>query len=127
MSKQSRRRAQLGAAALLLTLLGAGCGSSSPSESAGTTTASTAPSDDSTVTIDDFAFGPGSMSVAAGTTVTWTNEDSAPHTVTADDDSWTSETLATGDSFTHTFDAAGTVAYHCALHPRMTASVVVEA
>lgn len=81
--------------------------------------------DGATVSIVDFAFDPAQIDVAAGTTVTWTNNGSAPHTVTADDGSFDSGELAPGESFSFTFDTAGTFAYHCEIHPEMTAAVVV--
>ena len=78
------------------------------------------------VSITGFAFSPSSITIDNGTTVTWTNEDEAPHTVTADDASFTSGDLKKGDTFSHKFTAAGTVAYHCNIHPSMTASVTVQ-
>jgi plastocyanin len=78
------------------------------------------------VTIANFAFGPASLSVAAGTTVTWTNNDSAAHTATADDGSFDSSTIAPGATFSQAFDTAGTFAYHCAIHPNMTATIEVS-
>ena len=79
------------------------------------------------VTIQDFAFGPGSISVAVGSTVTWTNQDSVSHTVTADDGSFDSGRLAQGATFSQTFDTPGTYTYHCAIHPSMTGTITVEA
>lgn len=79
-----------------------------------------------TVSISGFAFVAATTSVATGTTVTWTNNDSAPHTVTADDNSFSSVTLNKGDTYSRTFTAAGTFPYHCSIHPTMTASVVVR-
>ncbi len=84
------------------------------------------PETGSTVTIDNFAFSPGSITVSAGTTVTWVNNDTAAHTVTADDGSFDSGNLAPGDSFTHTFTSAGSFSYHCNYHPNMVATVVVN-
>ena len=78
------------------------------------------------VTIKDFAFGPASLEVAVGSTVTWTNEDSASHTATADDGSFDSSSLATGSIFSHTFAAAWTFAYHCSIHSSMKATIVVQ-
>jgi plastocyanin len=78
------------------------------------------------VTIQNFAFGPATLSVAVGSTVTWTNADSAAHTVTADDGSFDSKSIAAGSTFSQTFDTAGTFAYHCSIHPNMTASVDVK-
>ncbi len=68
------------------------------------------------VSIKDFKFNPSALTVAAGTTVVWKNEDSAPHTVTAADGSWTSDTLNNGDSFQQTFDTPGTFTYYCKFH-----------
>ena len=80
----------------------------------------------SAVSISGFAFSPAALTIANGVTVTWTNMDTAPHTVTADDNSFTSGTLNQGDTYTHKFTAAGTVNYHCNIHPSMKASVTVQ-
>ena len=77
------------------------------------------------MTIEDFAFGPAELSVAAGTTVTFVNNDTAPHTATADDDSWDTGEIAPGASATVTFDEPGTYTYHCDFHPNMTATITV--
>lgn len=78
-----------------------------------------------TVRIADLAFSPATARAATGETVTWTNDDSVPHTVTADDGSFDSGILDPGASFSWTFDQAGTFPYLCALHPQMQAEVVV--
>lgn len=78
------------------------------------------------VSIADFEFTPSNLTIAKGVKVTWTNNDSAPHTVTADDNSFTSPTLNKGDTYSHTFANSGTVDYHCAIHPMMTGSVIVQ-
>jgi predicted lipoprotein with Yx(FWY)xxD motif/plastocyanin len=96
--------------------------------SRGGTGASSAPSPAAgagSVTIADFSFTPGTLTVPVGTTVTWTNTGGAPHTVTADDGSFASATLAAGDTFSQTFDTAGTYAYHCSIHTQMVGTVVV--
>jgi plastocyanin len=90
------------------------------------TPAAEADADASSVTIAEFAFGPQELAVAAGTTVTWTNEDWAPHTATAEDGSFDSGRLDQGASFEHTFDEPGTFAYFCTFHPGMMGSVVVS-
>jgi len=77
------------------------------------------------VKIAGFAFAPASITVKVGTTVTWTNQDSAPHTVTADDGSFTSGDLATGATFSQTFAKAGTYPYHCNFHSSMKGTVTV--
>jgi plastocyanin len=79
------------------------------------------------VSIVNFAFEPASVEVPVGGTVTWTNNGGAPHTVTADDGAFDSGELAPGASFSQTFDAAGTFAYHCNIHPQMTGTVNVVA
>lgn len=82
---------------------------------------------DNRVSIVDFAFQPKSVTVTAGTAVTWTNEAGQAHTVTSDGGSFDSGQLAANDSFANVFDTAGTFAYHCSIHPQMTATVVVKA
>ena len=78
------------------------------------------------VVMKGFAFNPAELTVKKGTTVTWTNMDSAPHTVTSDSGSeLSSATLSNGQSYSHTFTEAGTFAYHCGVHPTMKAKVVV--
>jgi hypothetical protein len=77
------------------------------------------------VSIQDFFFSPAQITVQPGTTVTWVNRGKAPHTVTADDGSFDSGKLQPGQSFSHKFQNPGTVAYHCEIHPSMTASVTV--
>jgi plastocyanin len=80
-----------------------------------------------TVSIRDFFFDPANIAVAPGTTVRWVNQGNAPHTVTANDRSFDSGRLNPGQSFTHTFQGAGTFSYFCEIHPHMTASVAVNA
>lgn len=78
------------------------------------------------VAIDNFSFGPKTVKVAAGTTVKWTNKDDIPHTVVSTDGIFKSHALDTDESFSHTFEKAGTYEYFCSLHPKMTGTVVVE-
>ena len=78
------------------------------------------------ISIKNFAFSVSTLTVSSGTAVKWTNNDATAHTVTADDSSFNSGELASGQSYTHTFDSTGTFAYHCTYHPMMTASVVVK-
>ena len=79
------------------------------------------------VEIDQFAFVPQRITVKAGTTVTWINEDDAPHTIASSSKLFKSKALDTGDKFSFTFTAPGTYAYFCSVHPHMTGTVVVEA
>jgi plastocyanin len=78
------------------------------------------------VKIDNFSFGPGSVKVAVGTTVTWTNRDDIPHTVVSTDGVFKSKVLDTDEKFSYTFSKAGTFPYFCSIHPKMTGTVVVE-
>ena len=77
------------------------------------------------VDIVNFAFDPTPLTVCTGDTVRWTNLDSAPHTSTSDTAVWDSGTLTTGQDYSFTFTSSGTYAYHCSIHPSMTASVEV--
>src|SRR5215208_6869843 len=76
------------------------------------------------VSIEDF-YDPADEAIASGDTITWTNEDEEPHTVTADDGSFDSGVLNPGDTYTVTFSGSGTVSYYCTLHPWMVGSVTV--
>jgi plastocyanin len=77
------------------------------------------------VDIANFAFAPQQLTIHAGTTVTWINNDSAAHTVTADDGSFDSGRLATGAKFAFTFNQTGTFTYKCNFHSSMTATITV--
>jgi plastocyanin len=77
------------------------------------------------VKIAGFAFGPQNLGAKVGESVTWTNEDGATHTVTADDGAFDSGNLAGGKTFSFAFDEAGTFAYHCNIHRSMTGKVTV--
>jgi plastocyanin len=77
------------------------------------------------VTITGFAFAPATVTVKVGSTVTWTNDDSASHTVTADDGSFDSGGFAKGATFSHTFTKPGTYPYHCTFHGSMQGTVTV--
>lgn len=82
---------------------------------------------DTAITIQGFAFSPATITVPVGTKVTWTNKDPATHTVTSDTGLFDSKNLTTGGTFSFTFTQAGSFAYHCNIHPRMTATIVVTA
>ncbi len=77
------------------------------------------------VKISNFAFDPASLTVPVGTTVKWTNQDSADHTVTADDKSFDSGKLGQGKDFSFTFSKEGTFSYKCTIHPNMVAKIIV--
>jgi amicyanin len=83
--------------------------------------------DAAAVKIDNFTFTPKSVTVKAGTTITWTNQDDIPHTVTSATKQFKSKALDTDDKFSFTFTTPGTYEYFCSLHPHMTGTIVVEA
>ena len=107
-------------AAGLIVLLAA-CGGT-------TTTASTTTptSNGNSVAIMNFAFSPVSLTVKTGTKVTWMNNDTVTHTVTADQGAFDSGDLSPGNSFSFTFTKAGTFSYHCNIHHSMVATIVVH-
>ncbi len=79
------------------------------------------------VKIDNFSFAPKELTVAVGTTVTWTNHDDIPHTVVSTEGNvFKSKVLDTDEKFTYTFTKAGTFPYFCSIHPKMTGKVVVH-
>jgi plastocyanin len=87
-----------------------------------------APADPNEVRIDNFAFAPRSLTVTAGTKVTWVNRDDVPHTATssAKPRAFDSRTLDTDDRFSHTFTTPGVYDYFCAIHPNMTGQIIVK-
>jgi plastocyanin len=88
---------------------------------------STTPAPNSTTTVDisNHAFNPAQLNVAPGTTVTFVNNDTVPHTATADNGVFDTGVLQPGQSLDVFFDGSGTVTYHCELHPDMQGSIVV--
>jgi plastocyanin len=128
------RRALVALAALMaVSVTATTCGSSSkgpasapPSATANTASSGGPAASGSTVEINNFMFMPMTLTVAVGATVTWKFDDSTDHTVTADDKSFTSPALGKGKTYTHTFTTAGTVKYHCSIHPFMTGTITVK-
>lgn len=126
-------RTHLAAVLAVGVLLLAGCSASRPPAGTSTSmpmasasvTAPAAPVSGNQVNIDGFAFVPATLTVSAGTTVTWTNSDEEPHTVAASDGSFHSPGMGTGATFTHTFSTAGTFDYVCSIHPMMHGTVMV--
>ena len=78
------------------------------------------------VKIDNFSFGPATLTVAAGTTVTWTNRDDIPHNVVSTANMFKSKVVDTDEKFSYTFAKPGTFPYFCSIHPKMTGQVVVQ-
>ena len=79
-----------------------------------------------TVDIDNFAFAPATLTVSAGTTVTWKNEDDSPHRIGDKDGTFKSAALDTDDTFSHTFGAPGEYPYICTIHPYMVGKIIVK-
>src|SRR3984957_13928679 len=78
------------------------------------------------VKIDNFSFGPQSVTVPVGATVTWTNRDDIPHTVVSTEGVFKSKVRDTDEKFSYTFAKAGTYPYYCTIHPKMTGQIVVQ-
>jgi plastocyanin len=94
--------------------------------SAATLAAATPSAGGPQITIAQFTFRQSSLTVPVGTTVTWTNGDQDAHTVTSADGVFSSPALDSGDAFSYQFTTPGTYTYFCALHPHMTARVIVK-
>lgn len=77
------------------------------------------------ISISNFSFNPTTVTIAPGSQVTWTNNDSAPHTITGDG-GLDSGTITNGGSFSFTFATAGTYSYHCSIHPSMQGQIIVK-
>jgi plastocyanin len=108
---------------------GAGASPTHDGQVSGMSRAATGNSSTAAITIDNFSFAPTTLTVTAGTKVTWTNHDDVPHTVVSTDqgEKFRSRALDTDESYSFTFTQPGTYAYFCSVHPRMTATVVVTA
>ena len=78
------------------------------------------------VKIDNFVFGPQTITVPVGATVKWTNKDDIPHTAVSTDGAFKSKVMDTDESFSYTFTKPGTYSYYCSVHPKMTGKVVVQ-
>lgn len=124
----------LKASALALAVLAAGCGRGN-SESVDDAGAAATPAAAAIspagmkpldITIDNFSYSPATLTIHAGQSVTWVNHDDVPHTVTANDKSFDSKAMDTDARYTHVFTTPGTYAYFCAVHPHMTAQIIVK-
>ena len=124
MNPASRRRRMtlllgaVGVAALFAAAL--------PELTAAGAAAVTAAASSATVDIDNFAFTPAALTVTAGTTVTWKNEDDSPHRIGDKNGTFKSAALDTDDSFSHTFAAPGEYPYICTIHPYMVGTIIVK-
>lgn len=111
---------------VILACATAGCSSSPAPSSASAQPAVPA---GNSVSIKNFAFDPSTLTVKAGTAVTWVNNDGAPHALVSDNGapvSFSSDTLAPGAAYSFTFTQAGTYPYHCSIHPSMKGTVTVQ-
>ncbi len=102
--------------------LGYGLSSDAP---ATTPVAANAVPAENTVSILDYSFDGATLDVPVGTTVTWTNDGGVIHTTTSTEGLWDSGIMSSGDTFSYTFDEAGSYAYICSLHPAMVGTIVV--
>jgi plastocyanin len=78
------------------------------------------------VVVENFSFQPGTLTVKAGTIVTWVNHDDEPHTVDENNKTFKSGTLDTDAKFSYKFTSPGSYNYFCSLHPRMTGQIIVK-
>lgn len=86
----------------------------------------TPPTGANAVSIQNYAFSPSTLTVKAGTTVTWTNSDSVSHNIVSDSGVFESPSIANGQTYSYTFNTPGTFSYHCGIHPSMKASIIVQ-
>ena len=119
--KSVKRMSALIAVLAVAFALGCDAGAKQAESAGGKSAAGTA------VKIDNFSFGPATITIRAGSTVTWTNNDDVPHVVTSDDNKlFKSKPLDTDDHFSFTFTKPGTYNYYCAIHPKMQATIIVQ-
>lgn len=78
------------------------------------------------VTIQNFAFNPNSLSVSVGTNVTWTNMDNVDHQIKSDTGLFESNPFSNGQTYTYQFTTAGTYSYTCLIHPSMHGTIIVK-
>lgn len=101
------------------------CGKSNNNNSSNPTSNGNTPVQDASVSIQNFAFSPATVHVKLGGTVTWTNKDATPHTVTDLNGSFDSGSMPVDQTFKMTFNTAGTFTYHCTIHSMMPNATVV--
>jgi plastocyanin len=78
------------------------------------------------VQVDNFTFGPATLTVPVNSTVTWVNKDDLPHVIASNDGVFKSKALDSDDKYSYTFTKAGTYAYFCSIHPKMVGTIVVK-
>ena len=87
---------------------------------------SAAPPDSDQIVIKDFMFTPNSLTVKAGSSVSWANKDDEPHSVVSDTNLFRSGAIDTNETFSYKFDKPGTYHFTCAIHPRMVGTIIVQ-
>jgi plastocyanin len=105
---------------------GCNSNSTSPYGNQGNNSGNSTTNAPNTIVMYNMAFGPGTLTVSKGTSVTWQNSDDVPHTATSDTGAWDSGTIQPGGSKSVVFNTTGTFPYHCTVHPMMTATIVVQ-
>jgi len=129
MSSKTRYGILIACIIMLITAsMFAGC-SSNQSVPGSPAAAPTLNTDANSITIEQFAFNPATLTVKPGTSVTWTNRDGAEHTIVTDSGSlvqFKSERLANGASFSFSFVQPGTYTYYCSIHPSMKGTILVQ-
>ena len=78
------------------------------------------------VRVDNFTFGPATLTVPVNSTVTWVNKDDLPHVIASNDGVFKSKALDTEDEYSFTFSKPGTYAYFCSIHPKMVGTIIVK-
>jgi plastocyanin len=102
------------------------CSKSSNNYNSSSSGATNTPAPANTINLYGMAFSPATLTVKAGTAITWNNNDNTVHTITADDNSFDSGNLAVGKTFVRVFPTAGSYPYHCTFHSVMTGTIVVQ-
>ena len=111
---------------ILAVILTYGCAQQPAEPAVGEKQAAAAETGVIEIDIEGFAFNPATIKIAKGTTVIWAQKDSVQHTVTSDDGVFDSPLLSKGETYSHTFNEAGTFEYHCTPHSSMKGKVIVE-
>jgi plastocyanin len=123
-----KRKFLLKSVIVIMALLMASCAAVTPAATASSAppqpATSAAGAQNAAVSIENFAFNPAALTITAGTTVTWTNNDSATHTIKSS--AFNSQDLAHGQTFEFKFNTKGTYDYSCGIHPAMTGKIIVQ-
>lgn len=109
---------------VIFTLSGCSYASNSQTNPTGATQTPSNANGSNSIEIRNFSFNPAKLTIKAGTTVTWTNGDSAPHQIKSD--SFNSSPLSQGQSYSFQFNDPGTYDYICSIHPSMKGEIVVQ-